>query len=200
MRSDPAEPGEVSASPSGAVFAAVAFNFLVFANYAIWIVSLPLLGVAKFGFNPGQVALMLLFVNIVHLVSAVPVGFFIRKAGAMRSLIFGLGIVAIGMVLAPLAPSIWWLAIPMALYSIGQVAGNSSAGDLILRRGGGGGRAVGAVRLSSDVGLVAGPAVAGALTDAAGVDASFIVLGILTFVAMVGCAGMFWRSGSGGFA
>jgi hypothetical protein len=84
----------------------------------------------------------------------------------------------------------------MALYAIGQVAGNSSAGDLILRLGGGGGRAVGAVRLSSDVGLVVGPAAAGVLTDAAGVDASFTVLGLLTLAAMAGCAGIYWRTRS----
>jgi predicted MFS family arabinose efflux permease len=72
----------------------------------------------------------------------------------------------------------------MALYAIGQVAGNSSAGDLILRLGGGGGRAVGAVRLSSDVGLVAGPAAVGALADAAGVAAPFAVLGVVALAAM----------------
>jgi MFS family permease len=197
VRTDFAEPLPAT---MGAVSAAVALNFLVFANYAIWIVSLPLLGVAKFGFNPGQVALMLLFVNVVHLVSAVPVGVFIRKAGATRSLMFGLGIVGIGMVLTPMASSITWLAIPMALYAIGQVAGNSSAGDLILRLGGGGGRAVGAVRLSSDVGLVVGPAAAGVLTDAAGVDASFTVLGVMTFAAMAGSAGMYWHTRSRAYA
>jgi MFS family permease len=197
VRTDFAEPLPAT---MGAVSAAVALNFLVFANYAIWIVSLPLLGVAKFGFNPGQVALMLLFVNVVHLVSAVPVGVFIRKAGATRSLMFGLGIVGIGMVLTPMASSITWLAIPMALYAIGQVAGNSSAGDLILRLGGGGGRAVGAVRLSSDVGLVVGPAAAGVLTDAAGVDASFTVLGVMTFAAMAGSAGMYWHMRSRAYA
>jgi hypothetical protein len=72
----------------------------------------------------------------------------------------------------------------MALYAVGQVAGNSSAGDLILRLGGGGGRAVGAVRLSSDIGLVAGPAAVGALADAAGVAAPFTALGVVALVAM----------------
>jgi hypothetical protein len=84
----------------------------------------------------------------------------------------------------PAAPSAPWLLAPMALYAVGQVAGNSSAGDLILRLGGGGGRAVGAVRLSSDIGLVAGPAAAGALADAAGVAAPFAVLGVVALVAM----------------
>ena len=164
--------------------AAVAANLLVFVNYSIWVVSLPLLGAEKFGFDAGQVGLMLLFVNLVHLASAVPIGGIIRKAGAARALAIGFGIGGVGMLLVPFAPSTPWLLVPMALYAVGQVAGNSSAGDLILRLGGGGGRAVGAVRLSSDVGLVAGPAAAGALADAAGVEAPFAVLGVVALLAM----------------
>ncbi|MCD6032859.1 MAG: hypothetical protein K0S78_5041, partial [Thermomicrobiales bacterium] len=178
---------EVSAtmrpSRSGEV-AAVAANLLVFVNYSIWVVSLPLLGAKKFGFDAGQVGMMLLFVNVVHLASAVPIGGIIRKAGAARALAVGFGIGGCGLLLVPLAPSASWLLVPMALYAIGQVAGNSSAGDLILRLGGGGGRAVGAVRLSSDVGLVAGPAAVGALADAAGVAAPFAVLGVVALAAM----------------
>ncbi|HEU5432859.1 MAG TPA: hypothetical protein VFU81_14425, partial [Thermomicrobiales bacterium] len=52
----------------------------------------------------------------------------------------------------------------------------SAAGDLILRLGGGGGRAVGMVRLSSDMGMVVGPAAAGWLADAAGYGAPFVAL------------------------
>src|SRR5215212_4616879 len=170
-------------SRSGEV-AAVAANLLVFVNYSIWVVSLPLLGAEKFGFDAGQVGLMLLFVNLIHLASALPIGGIIRKAGAARALAIGFGIGGTGLLLVPLAPSTPWLLAPIALYAVGQVAGNSSAGDLILRLGGGGGRAVGAVRLSSDVGLVAGPAAVGALADAAGVAAPFAVLGVIALVAM----------------
>ena len=165
--------------------AAVAANLLVFVNYSIWVVSLPLLGAVKFGFGAGQVGVMLLFVNVVHLASALPIGGIIRQAGAAQALALGFGIAGAGMLLVPFAPSALWLAAPMALYALGQVAGNSSAGDLILRLGGGGGRAVGAVRLSSDIGLVAGPAAAGALADAAGVEAPFIALGVIALAAMV---------------
>ena len=165
--------------------AAVAANLLVFVNYSIWVVSLPLLGAVKFGFGAAQVGMMLLFVNVVHLASALPIGGVIRRAGAARALAIGFGITACGLLLVPFASSTSWLVVPMALYAIGQVAGNSSAGDLILRLGGGGGRAVGAVRLSSDVGLVAGPAAAGALADAAGVEAPFLVLGAIALAAMV---------------
>jgi MFS family permease len=173
----------VRPSRSGEV-AAVAANLLVFINYSIWVVSLPLLGAQKFGFDAGQVGMMLLFVNVVHLASAIPIGGIIRKAGAARALAIGFGVGGVGLLLVPIAPSAPWLLAPMALYAIGQLAGNSSAGDLILRLGGGGGRAVGAVRLSSDIGLVAGPAAVGALADAAGVAAPFAVLGVVTLVAM----------------
>ncbi len=183
---------ELRPSRSGEM-AAVAANFLVFINYSIWVVSLPLLGAVKFGFDAGQVGLTLLFVNVVHLASAIPIGGIIRKAGASRALAIGFGLGSIGLLLAPLAPSAPWLLVPMAFYAVGQVAGNSSAGDLILRLGGGGGRAVGAVRLSSDVGLVAGPAAVGFLADAAGVEAPFVVLGVLGVAAM-GVAVVFgWR-------
>jgi len=58
-------------SPSRAVeAAAVTANLLVFVNYSIWVVSLPLLGAMKFGFDAGQVGMLLLFVNVVHLASA----------------------------------------------------------------------------------------------------------------------------------
>jgi MFS family permease len=163
--------------------AAVAANLLVFVNYSIWVVSLPLLGAEKFGFDAGQVGMMLLFVNVVHLASAVPIGRIIRRAGAARALAIGFGVGGAGLLLVPFAPSAPWLLAPMALYAVGQVAGNSSAGDLILRLGGGGGRAVGAVRLSSDVGLVAGPAAVGALADTAGVSAPFAVLGAVALAA-----------------
>ena len=175
---------EVAPSRSREV-AAVAANFLVFVNYSIWVVSLPLLGAVKFGFGAEQVGMMLLFVNVVHLASALPIGGIIRRAGAARALAIGFGIGGTGLLFVPLVPSALWLAVPMTLYAVGQVAGNSSAGDLILRLGGGGGRAVGAVRLSSDIGLVAGPAAAGALADVAGVEAPFIALGVIALTAMV---------------
>ena len=184
---------EVAAQSSRAgEAAAVAANLRVFVNYAIWVVSLPLLGAAKFGFDAGQVGMLLLFVNVVHLASALPIGGLIRKAGASRALAAGFGVCGLGLLLVPLAPSAPWLFPPMALYAIGQVAGNSSAGDLILRLGGGGGRAVGAVRLSSDVGLVAGPAAAGALADAAGFEAPFVVLGVVALAAMTVAATIGW--------
>jgi MFS family permease len=179
-REDEADFASVSAAGHGNQTAAIAANLLVFANYAIWVVSLPLLAAEKFRLDPGQVGLLLLFVNIIHLVSAVPIGQMIRRTGAQRALIVGFAVGAIGLLLIPFAQSIPWLLGPVALYAIGQVAGNSAAGDLILRLGGGGGRAVGTVRLSSDVGMVAGPAAAGVLADSFGFTAPFAALGLVS--------------------
>ena len=169
----------------GRVSLAVLANFVVFINYAIWVLGIPLLSSEKFDLDGTDVGLVLLWVNIVHLGAAVPFGRIIRGTGASVSLAIGFILAGLGMVLTPMANSPLFLAFPLALYAMGQVAGNSSAGDLILRLGGGDGRSVGAVRLSSDVGMVVGPAVAGMIADGAGVEAPFLVLGVLSWF----CAG-----------
>jgi len=160
------------------VYTAILANFMVYVSYAIWVVSLALLAADKFRFDAEQIGFLLLFVNTVHLLAAIPIGGVIRKIGAPLTLGLGFSISGIGLVLAPFAPSPLLIAIPLMMYSIGQVAGNSAAGDLILRTGGEGGKAVGAVRLSSDLGMVVGPAFTGLLTDFAGVEAPFRLLGV----------------------
>ncbi|MFN8676559.1 MAG: MFS transporter [Thermomicrobiales bacterium] len=173
------------AATRGTLWFAIAANFVVFINYAIWVLGIPLLSAEKFGLNATDVGLVLLFVNLVHLGAAVPFGRVISLAGAPIALAMGFGLAGLGLMLAPMADSPWVFAGPVALYAMGQVAGNSSAGDLILRKGGGGGKAVGAVRLSSDIGMVVGPAAAGVIADVAGVEAPFWVLGALS----IACAG-----------
>lgn len=187
-RPQPAEARTPTAPPQqerprtgwGRVSLAVLANFVVFINYAIWVLGIPLLAAGKFNLNGTDVGLVLLWVNVVHLVAAVPFGRVIRVTGAPISLAIGFLLAGLGMVLTPIASTPLYLAFPLALYAMGQVAGNSSAGDLILRLGGGGGKSVGAVRLSSDVGMVVGPAVAGMIADRAGVEAPFLVLGVLS--------------------
>ncbi len=174
---------------SPAVVAALLANLLVYVNYAIWVVSLPLFAAVRFDAGPGEIGQLLLVINTIHLVGAFPVGAVIRRWGGVVSLAVGFALVATGMVTTVLAPSPGWLLLPMALYALGAVAGNSAAGDLLLRLGGGGGRAVGMVRLSSDIGMVLGPVAAGALADAAGVTAPFVVLAALSAAGAVVAGG-----------
>jgi MFS family permease len=183
------EPGAETAVGGAAVIAALMANLLVYGNYSIWVVSLPLYADERFGADAGRIGTLLLVVNVIHLGSALPAGRVIRLFGAQKALVGGFGIVSLGLALALVAPSQGWLLPPIALYAIGQVTGSSAAGDLLLRLGGQGGRAVGMVRLTSDIGLVAGPAGVGVLADVAGVRAPFAALAGLSALAAVAA----WR-------
>lgn len=167
-------------------------NLLVYANYSIFIVSLPLYAADRFATPAGAIGTLLLLTNFAHLGAAIPLGRGIRRFGASRMVGPSLAVTALGMISVLLAPASAWLALPMLIYAVGQIGGNTSAGDLVLRAGGQGGRAVGMLRLSSDVGLVAGPAAVGLLADAAGAAAPFVALSALTATA----AALSWRGRS----
>jgi len=171
-----------------ALIAPLVANLLVYANYSVWVVSIPLYASERFGVDAAGIGALLLVVNVVHLFAAFPAGRAIARAGAAPTLVVGLALAAAGLLLILAAPGAGWLFPPLACYAAGQVAANSAAGDLLLRLGGHGGRAVGMVRLTSDVGLVVGPAAVGALADAAGVGAPFVVLAAVTALAAGGMA------------
>ena len=176
--------GGVSAG-GRALGTALVVNLLVYINYSIWVVSLPLFAAERFDADARRIGSLLLVVNVVHLSAAIPAGRLIRRVGASVALAGGFGLTAIGLAFVLIVPSEGWLLGPIMLYAVGQVTGSSAAGDLLLRRGGGGGRAVGFVRLTSDIGLVAGPAGVGALADAAGVAAPFAALAAVAMIAAV---------------
>lgn len=171
------------------VVAALLANLLVYFNYAIWVVGLPLFAAARFDAGPAEIGQLLLIINTIHLVGALPAGGLIRRWGSIPALAVGFALVAIGLATVSLAPTLGWLVLPMAFYALGIVSCNSAGGDLLLRLGGGGGRAVGMVRLTSDIGMVIGPAAAGALADAAGVTAPFVALAALSAAGAIVAAG-----------
>lgn len=155
-------------------------NFLVFVNYSVWAVAMPLYADERFDASPEQISTLLLTMTAGHLVLAYPVGAVIRRFGSIRSLMIGNAITAISILLVLTAPSLWTLIPPLALYSLGQVAASNAAGDFLLQRGGRSGKGVGLLRLSCDLGLVLGPAAVGALADVAGYRSPFLALPILT--------------------
>ncbi len=137
----------------------------------------------KFGIGPKMTANLLLIITLTHLAAAVPVSRFIQRFGSPRVLIAGLLLAVVGTVGVLAAPSAWLLAIPLVFYGCGMVGAVNAAGDIVLHRGGAGSKSVGSLRQTSDLGLVVGPIVGGALADSFSYSAPFIVYPILMLMA-----------------
>jgi DHA1 family bicyclomycin/chloramphenicol resistance-like MFS transporter len=194
MSAMPATPAD-RAQPSGMPRSVVVFllaNLLVYFNYAIW-VALPLYADKVFNASPTMLSALLLTVTLVHLVAAFPCGRIIRAWGSRRSLLAGLTLSLLGTSAVLIPTEAIWLALPMIPYGVGQVLASNAAGDLVLHGAGRGGRAVGIVRLSSDLGLVLGPYISGTLQDAAGYRAPFAILPVFTVIAGL----LIWRVSAG---
>ncbi len=170
--------------PVRAYVAPLAINFLIFSNYSIWVL-LPLYAQQKFNIGPKMTANLLLIITLTHLAAAVPVSRLIQRIGSPRVLIAGLLLAVVGTVGVLAAPSAWLLAIPLVFYGCGMVGAVNAAGDIVLHRGGAGSKAVSSLRLTSDLGLVVGPVVGGAIADSFSYSAPFIAYPILMLAAAV---------------
>ncbi|CAN5787241.1 MFS transporter [soil metagenome] len=159
-------------------------NFVVFTNYSIWVV-LPLYAERSFDASAEETATLLMVITIVHLLAAVPVARLIRLVGSGRVLVAGLCLASSGTVLVLAAPGLTWMVVPLVLYGAGQIAAVNAGGDIVLQRGAGSSRAIGLVRLSSDLGLVIGPVVAGAMQDAFGYGTPFATLPALMWCSAI---------------
>lgn len=173
---------DASAVNRSAVIPPLVFNFLVFFNYSLF-VALPLYTEHEFGTTPETNARLLMVITVTHLVAAFPAGRVIRTWGAQQALVAGMLLAVVGTALIYPAPGPLWIAAPLVLYGIGQVAASSAGGDIVLHLGAQSTRSVGLVRFSSDLGLVVGPYLTGALADAFGYKAPFVALPLLMLVA-----------------
>jgi MFS family permease len=176
---------DVEPADRGVLITGLIANLLVFVNYSLFIVALPLYSDERFGATPEQISILLLTMTISHLVLAYPAGMLIRRHGAMPVLIIG-NVAAVGGMLLMLSISDLWLLIaPLALYSLGQVCASNASGDFLLQQGGRGGKAVGMLRLSSDLGLVIGPLAVGIIADLAGYRSPFLFLPAITIAGTI---------------
>lgn len=186
LKSEAEETAQATAGLSharGLLVFALAANFLVYTNYCIWAVGVPLYSAEVLNASPERLGQLLVVISTVHLLGAFVVGRRVRVNGPYPVLATGMLLVAVGVFSAIAISSTLGLLLPMVLYALGEVSGNISAGDLVLRLGGGAGKAVGMVRLTSDLGMVLGPILAGVLADHYGVRAPFIAVGVMSFVA-----------------
>lgn len=178
------QPATTITAYTGSIIPSLIVNFLVFVNYSVW-VALPLYAERRFDASAETNANLLLVVTIMHLVVAFPAGRAIRKWGGRPIMLAGLLVSMIGTLLVLPAPGLGWLLVPLIFYGAGMVAASNAGSDIVLQRGGLGSRAVGLVRLSSDLGLVLGPIVGGFLSDTYGYRAPFVALPIVTAIAVV---------------
>jgi MFS family permease len=174
----------ISVTHTGSIIPSLVVNFLVFVNYSVW-VALPLYAERRFDASAETNANLLLVVTVMHLVVAFPAGRAIRKWGGRPIMLAGLLVSMLGTLLVLPAPGLGWLLVPLIFYGAGMVAASNAGSDIVLQRAGLGSRAVGLVRLSSDLGLVLGPIIGGFLSDTYGYRAPFVALPIVTAVAVV---------------
>ena len=166
--------------PRRALSVAMLNQLLVYMNYSVFVVSVPLYADARFDAKPAQISALLMVQTICHFVFAYPGGWLVRRYGSLTVLSGAILMAGAGIVLLLAAPGIWWLILPMAIYSTGQVTAVTSSGDYILQRGGRSGQAVGWMRLSGDLGLVFGPVLVGLVADLFGYRSPFMLLPIVT--------------------
>lgn len=171
--------------PRRAMSVAMLNQLLVYMNYSIFVVSLPLYAAARFDADPEQIAILLLVQTLTHFVFAYPGGWLVRRFGSLPVLTGSIVMAGLGIMSALLAPSLWWLVVPMAIYSTGQVTAVTSSGDYILQKGGRSGQAVGWLRLSGDAGLVIGPVMVGLIADLSGYRSPFIILPLVTITGVL---------------
>ncbi|HEU5430299.1 MAG TPA: MFS transporter, partial [Thermomicrobiales bacterium] len=75
-------------------------NFLVYGNYAIWVLALPLYAAGRYGATAEQIGFLLMIINAIHLLAALPALPIIRRAGAPVALGLGFAMTAVGLALA----------------------------------------------------------------------------------------------------
>jgi MFS family permease len=128
------------------------------------------------GLAQGWVYAAFLVVSLVSGALLLPFGRLADSAGRRPVMIGGLLVGAIGFALLPLMPHAYGLLVTMALIGVAgaadSVAPGAVMGDVV---GGRGGTVVAVFQMAGDLGAIIGPVAAGAIADAAGFDAAFVV-------------------------
>ena len=126
---------------------ALGYNFLVFANYSIF-VSTPLYAEHRFNASAEVTANLLMVITVMHLAGAFPSGRAIRKRGARPVMAAGIALSCLAMAAIPLAPAVIWIAPALAFYGLGMITASNAAGDHVLEVCGRGAKAIGWLRFT----------------------------------------------------
>ncbi|HEY8486107.1 MAG TPA: MFS transporter [Limnochordales bacterium] len=133
---------------------------------------IPLLGDQRLGLSEGQIGLALTVAALLNLLLLVPTGRIVDHYGRKVAIVPGLAVSALGLALFALAPSYRHYVLAAAILGLGTgVAGPAPAAyvsDILPAEAFG--ASMGVYRTIMDVGMVAGPVIAGAVADLVGLS------------------------------
>lgn len=156
-------------------FAGMQSNFAVYSD-------------ARFGFGPAENAFIFAFIGLMAVIMQ---GFLLRRLvprfGETRLAVVGLALMATAFGLIALAPQPWTLYPIMGLLAAGSGLATPSLTSLVSRRvpAQAQGATLGGAQALNSLTMVLGPLLAGALFDTVGLQAPYVVGGLLVAIALV---------------
>ncbi|MBL0938781.1 MAG: MFS transporter [Gemmatimonadaceae bacterium] len=153
-------------------------TLVVVAAVAIFQSTLALFGAEKLGIGPRTLGWIYGFTAIISVaIQAGVIGRLTKRFGPAALARFGTVMIAIGLALIPLAPSVPWLCATLSLFAVGSACFNPSMSGLVAataephERGG----VLGAYQGVASLGRVVGPMVASGVAQIAGLAWPFAV-------------------------
>jgi MFS family permease len=187
-----ARPGPAPASVTRPAERVVLYgiSFVVFFTLAAMPQTLvPIIGADAFGLSAGAIGLALGLGGICRFTGALSGGVASDRLGRKAALVPGLALNAIGIALLAIDGDVWLWVLGIVLMSLGSF-GVSVAATILAdqSRSGSVGRRLGRFRFYGDLGVIAGPAIAGALFAYAGRGTAVLVVAALPAALAVAAA------------
>lgn len=158
-------------------------------SFGVRVSIIPLLVAVSFGGDATMAAWILAAYALGNAIFIFPAGRWNDSIGRKPMLIIGLIVLTVSYAVMGFAPSLVALAVVMLFAGAGSALANPGQqavlADVLARRRGG--NVVAAYSMSSDLGGVLGPAIAGAIVDAAGFGWAFSLT-----AALLAAAGLWW--------
>lgn len=147
---------------------------------------IPVLVVEGLRREPTWTGIAFAIAAVAQAIALAPAGKFVDTVGRKQAIILGSGLSAASMVAIAFVPNIWVLIAVLCVYAVGAsmlgTAPASSVGDAAGARSG---TPVAVFSMTSDVGAIIGPLVAGFLADEVSMPVAFLTGAILLGVAML---------------
>ena len=143
---------------------------------------------AQFGWGPRSIGFVFFYVGVLSAVmQGGLIGPLTQRLGEERLMLGGLGLIAVGLLLMPLARTLPPLLLALTALAVGMVATQPSINSLVSRRAGPEqqGEIMGVAQAIGSLSRVLGPIIAGALFGAFGRNSPFLLGAVLVTGALL---------------